>query len=79
MIVTKIIAQAVRVHGGPGGEGGASSASLMEKYFSQVSSNILSTFPVYFLALILKTPPSDVVTLMQLIMIYKLMRINCKL
>ena len=107
MIVTKVIAQAVRVHGGPGGGGGASSASLMEKYFSQVSAifyqqysisniisnilsaiffqqysitNILSSFPVYFLPLILNTLPSDVVTsVMQLIMIYKLMRMNCNL
>ena len=39
-------------------------------------TNILSTFPVYFLAFILKTLPS----LMQLIMIYsKLMRVNCNL
>ena len=50
MIVTKIIiAQAVRVHGGPGGEGGASSASLMEKYFSQVSQIFYQLFPSIFL------------------------------
>ena len=29
--------QAVRVHGGPGGEGGESSANIIGKYFSQVT------------------------------------------
>ena len=29
--------QAARVHGGPGGEGGESSGSIIGKYFSQVS------------------------------------------
>ena len=72
MIVTKVIAQAVRVHGGPGGEGGASSASLMEKYFSQVSPIFYHLF-LFFLAFLLKTLSSDVVSLMQFIMIYKLM------
>jgi len=33
--------ETVRVHGGPGGEGGASSASLMEKYFSQLEKSAI--------------------------------------
>ena len=49
MIVTKILAQAVRVHGGPGGGGGASSASLMEKYFNQVETIFYQLFPSIFL------------------------------
>jgi len=33
--------EGVRVHGGPGGEGGESSASVIEKYFSQVEKSVI--------------------------------------